>query len=829
MRLAHQLKAVGVGAFPCAVNYNYSKQKWEKHPLTVNREAWTTTAQRPLDDPAVQWGACKVLGIPVPAGVVIVDLDTYLPGCTTETADTLFGGQIPWAQALLQTTISGGSHYAFRLPVWGVKQGNNIGGPGSGVDTRVAGKGFICSGEGYESADGFGLMRLAYPESLPVLPDVCRTLLEIETFNPPERAPLPDDSDRDVNIIRGALAHVDPTERDTWRDIGFALKHYFHDNEDVGFEVWDLWSSGEYSPGGCPAGYTAETQHSQWSGFRAVREGATITVGTLFHMALRGGWVPPAQFDTSTAFGEGAVSVETFNALVIRIMEEGADSRKTEELMAAITTSGCNEVQALLLRNELKAVMRSAKILDKDLAAVIDRAITPQIHMVSSGVYGKNHTENAHLFLQANYSDDVLIRCDEIWYIYDGKSWVEIDDNLITHQLTVAMSPSLPQSGVVSGTYQILAGTAYRGGVKMNEGMPSVVLFQNGVLDLFSGNLMVHDKRYLTTKILPHNFNPNAQAPNWGLFLNEVFEGDQERIALLQEWCGYMLSPSYQYQKIMLFIGPRRSGKGTIGKILEQIVGTQNYSGASLESFADDDFMDSLRGKTVAFSGDTAKNINRSKVERVIERVKKISGGDVVDFGRKYKSRMSCVLPTRIILAANHIPRLFDDSEALSHRMLVLPFEVSYADKEDPYLINTLSTEIEGVTLWSLQGLARLNNNQRFTAPVASFNEMEFIAEAYSPMRGFIDACCVLGGENNKISSKDLYELYRAWALSEQEAHILSRKVFVSTFKDASRGRGCRYGPQRVGDDIFRGFSGVSVGVETPSATASAFQPKVVK
>lgn len=829
MILAQQLGATGLGVFPCAVNYNYTKKKWEKHPLTVNRESWAETAARPLADPAVQWGGVTVLGLPVPSGVVIIDLDTYRPGCSTETADTIFGAPLPWAEALIQTTISGGSHYAFRLPEWQVRQGSNIGGPGSGIDTRVAGKGFICTGEGYAPANTFGVLRLTQPESLPVLPDHCRALLEQPAGEQPERTELPVGGDRDIDVVRQALNHIDPTERDTWRDVGFALKHYFHDDEGTGFALWDAWSCGEFWADGCPAGYAAETQPSQWSGFRAVREGATITVGTLFHMAVRGGWAPPARFDVAAAFGTGAAPVKTFNPLVTRILEEGADSRKTEELLSAIVTSGCNEVQALLLRNELKAVMRSAKILDKDLAAAIDRKVTPQIRTVASGAYGKNHTENAQLFLAANYPDGVLIRCDEIWYAYDGKSWVEREDATVLHQLTKAMEPSLPQSGAISGTCQVLANIVYRTDVKMNEDGPGVVLFQNGVLDLYSGHLLPHDKRYLTTKILPYDYRLGAQAPNWQLFLNDIFEGDGERIALLQEWFGYMLSPSYQYQKIMLLIGPRRAGKGTIGALIEAIAGAQNYSGASLESFADDDFLDSLRGKTVAFSGDTAKRISRGKVERVIERIKMISGGDAVDFGRKYKGRMSCRLPTRIMLSANHVPQLFDDSEALAHRMLVLPFEVSFADREDPYLINTLMAEIEGIALWALQGLARLNTNQRFTIPAASRVEMDFIAESYSPIKVFVDACCVLGG-NGKTSATDLYEVYRAWALAEQEPHIMARKTFISVFKDATRGRGCRYGTPRDGDKVFRGFTGLTASSQAvPPATAGAFTPTAVR
>ena len=827
MQLAQQLKAVGLDVFPCAVAFDYAKHKWNKHPLTVNRESWAATAVRPIDDPAVQWNGTTVLGLPVPDGVVIIDLDTYVPGCSTESADQIFGAQLPWAEALVQTTISGGSHYAFRLPEWAVRQGSNIGGPGSGIDTRVAGKGFICSGEGYNPAGSFGVMRLAYPDSLPVLPEACRPLLEQPVAETPQRAELPDEDDREVETVRKALIHIDPTERDTWRDVGFALKHYFHDDESTGFALWDAWSAGEFWADGCPVGYTPETQQTQWSGFRAVRDGATITIGSLFHMALRGGWVPPAQFDTSLAFGTGAAPVEAFSALVDRVLEEGADSRKTEELLAAITSSGCNEVQALLLRNELKAVMRSAKLLDKDLASVIDKKTTPA-PLVAPGLYAKNHTENAHLFLRNSYPDGTLMRWNENWFAFDGKSWVEIDDDAMKHQITMAMASSFPQSADIDGTAKVLGGTVYRAGVEMNADGASVILYQNGVLDLFTGNLLPHNKQYLTTKIMPYNYQPGAQAPNWVRFLNEIFEGDQDRIALLQEWLGYMLSPSYQYQKIMLLIGPRRAGKGTIGQILRHLVGELNYTGASLESFADDDFLDSLRGKTVAFSGDTAKHVSRNKIERVIERVKKISGGDAVDFGRKYKGRMSCQLPTRIVLSANHIPRLFDDSEALAHRMLVLPFEVSYANRENPYLLNTLLAEMEGIAIWALQGLARLNHNQRFTVPELSKDEMEFIAETYSPLRGFIDSCCTLGNPDHKIHGKDLYAVYRAWALEEQEAHVMSLKTFISTFKDAASGRGVRHGPQRIDDKVAKGFRGVSVNTPVP-ATASAFKPEVVK
>lgn len=832
MKLANELKAAGLPVFPCAVSYDEQRGKWSKRPLTVDREPWARTALRSVDDARVRWDGCKVLGVPVPAGVCILDLDTYVEGCSVEAISELFGCAIPWAEAALQTTIGGGAHYAFRCPEgWEVRQGQEI---ATGFDTRVSGLGFICCGEGYTPSNTFGVLRLLAPESLPVLPDGCRELLERKAHTPAEPAPLPRSDDRDTEALIAALHHVSPEKRDVWRNTGFALKHHFHDDDATGFALWDAWSRGAYTESQeVPEGYTRgeHMQRDQWDGFHVSRaDGATITIGSVFHAAMRGGWRPPAKFDASAAFGAGAVGADAFSALVDRILEDGADSRNVEGILTAITNSGCNDMQALLLRAELKSVMKGAQLLDKDMAGIIDKATAPaggSLMTAHAGMYNKNHTENAEIFIAAHYAEGKLIRSNQIWYVYDGKSWVEVDDDAIDAQLTRAMQSSRPQKSTVNGTYQTMCSLGYRNDVRMNEDRLSVVLFQNGALDLYSGELLPHSQTYATTKIVPYEYAPQREAPTWLAFLNDVFESDPQRVALLQEWFGYMLSPTYQYHKIMLLLGAPRSGKGTIGHIIKALVGKQNYSGCALSSFAKDDFLDSMRNVTVAFSGDTAKKVHVNVAETVAENMKKISGNDAVDFARKYKSRLSCVLPCRITLAANHVPRLFDDSGALAGRLLVLPFEVSFANREDPALLGKLLAEVEGIAVWALQGLARLNANRCFTSPDASEGDVQLIAESYSPLRQFIDARCLLGTEN-AISCADLHDEYRAWAVQECEAHILSRKMFVSAFKDATRGKGCKYGSHRNGDGVFRGFKGVTVLAPGEPTTAGAFKPSIV-
>ena len=284
---------------------------------------------------------------------MVIDLDTYKGDCDPS---ALGIDSTTWSRAHIQNTVSGGQHYAFRLPAWRVRQGSDLCGPG--IDTRVAGLGFICSGEGYTpSADGVGVVKLAYPGALPVLPESTRAVFENVAPTAPTR-PTSRLATKTTENVRAALAHVDPTERDTWRNIGFALKHHYHDDEHTGYTLWDEWSAGAYWSAGAPASYNAESQPGQWASFQAIREGATITVGSLFHAAVAAGWVPPARFDVSQAFGDGPVNVAGFEALSTRILEEGVNPAAAPELMQAIQGSGLNEVQVLLLRNQLKALLK---------------------------------------------------------------------------------------------------------------------------------------------------------------------------------------------------------------------------------------------------------------------------------------------------------------------------------------------------------------------------------------------------------------------------------------------------------------------------------------
>lgn len=448
MQLAEQLRAIGLPTFPCWVRHNPARGRWDKGPAVPKGESWQLTALRPLGDPLLNWSS-GVVGLPVPAGVVILDLDVY-KGATRQAVETYLGCPLEWDRALVQRTISGGEHYAFRC-AWPVRQGDSLGLPG--FDTRAAGKGFICTGQGYTPV-GFGPFALAYPDTLPALPEAARSVLEKHAPPPPPAHALTETT-TDVDQVIAALRFIDPgCPRAEWVRVGLALRHYFTDEEGDGEALFHRWSAGEFWPAGAPPNYVPEHIPTQWGSFKP--EGAT-TIATLFYRAIQAGWRPPISFNTAAAFGPGAASATVFDQLVDRTRACGGDTKQTPTILEEIRSAGCNALQIALLAAELKNALKDAGVRDAAVGKLIDSLLTTRVvlnHPGSTPKPGSCLDDNTPLHpsmwapMQTKGKDlkpKGTLRNFEIMLDAYG---VSIEFNEIKKQLRIA-GPTVPRRGVL--------------------------------------------------------------------------------------------------------------------------------------------------------------------------------------------------------------------------------------------------------------------------------------------------------------------------------------------------------------------------------------------
>lgn len=244
-----------------------------------------------------------------------------------------------------------------------------------------------------------------------------------------------------------------------------------------------------------------------------------------------------------------------------------------------------------------------------------------------------------------------------------------------------------------------------------------------------------------------------------------LWPDDLESTWLLQEWLGYLLLPDTSQQKIALLVGPKRSGKSTIARVLAQLIGPPNVCSPTLSSLALNFGLQPLLGKTVAVIAD-ARLSGRMDTAVVVERLLSISGEDNQTIDRKHMSQVTGKLPVRFTIISNELPRLNDASGALVGRLLILRFTKSWYGNEDTRLTQRLLAELPGILLWSLRGWARLRDRGHFIQPAASARLVQQMQDLASPVGAFVRECCVLQ-PGACMPMADLYDRYAAWCVAQ--------------------------------------------------------------
>jgi putative DNA primase/helicase len=275
---------------------------------------------------------------------------------------------------------------------------------------------------------------------------------------------------------------------------------------------------------------------------------------------------------------------------------------------------------------------------------------------------------------------------------------------------------------------------------------------------------------------LPVVFDRNQPSPKeWINFLNSIWPDDAQSIQVLQEMCGLLLTPITKFQKIFLLVGPKRSGKGTILRILRALIGPDNIAAPTLDSLAKEFGLQPLIGKLAALIGD-ARLGGQTNVAIVVERLLSISGEDTIGVARKHTTTWVGSLPVRFVLSTNELPRLTDASGAIASRFVVLVMEQSFFGREDLELEAKLLRELPGILNWALAGRRRLLERGYFEQPKSAAEAVEQLNDLGSPIKAFVRDCCKVGPDEVVVID-DLFAAWRTWC-SGDNRHAGAKGTF---------------------------------------------------
>jgi putative DNA primase/helicase len=303
---------------------------------------------------------------------------------------------------------------------------------------------------------------------------------------------------------------------------------------------------------------------------------------------------------------------------------------------------------------------------------------------------------------------------------------------------------------------------AWRGAVTP-WGADVAVPMQNGILARSTRTLHSHSPSLFNLHSLPFPYDPTAPAPErWLAFLDELWPDDEEMIRTLQEWLGYVLAGGTEQQKLFLFVGPKRSGKGTIIRVATALLGPENVAAPTLNSLAQNFGLAPLVGKPLAAISD-ARLGTRSDSLVAVERLLSISGEDTITVDRKYRNHWTGRLPTRFTILTNELPQFTDASGALASRFIIISFRNSFYGRENPRPTEELLAEAPAIFNWALEGLDRLTANGHFVQPAASAAAVQHLEDLASPVSAFLRDQCTLAPEAT-VAKDDLWAAWKIWA-----------------------------------------------------------------
>jgi putative DNA primase/helicase len=289
-----------------------------------------------------------------------------------------------------------------------------------------------------------------------------------------------------------------------------------------------------------------------------------------------------------------------------------------------------------------------------------------------------------------------------------------------------------------------------------------VLACNNGLLHIPTRTLLPGTPAFFTLTGVPFAFDPQAPPPvAWLQFLEELWPQDEASRETLQEWAGYLLTPQTRLQKALMLVGPKRSGKGTIGRVVRRLLGDRNVCGPTLANMGEQFGLSTLIGKSLAVIAD-ARISGRADTAVITERLLSISGEDTLSIPRKYLPDWTGRLPTRFMLLTNELPRIEDASGALASRFIVLTLTQSFLGREDPDLEDRFTPELPGILQWALAGYDRLYARRRFLQPQSAAELIQQFEDLGSPIGAFLRDRCEVGA-GYEVAQATVFAVWKSW------------------------------------------------------------------
>lgn len=282
----------------------------------------------------------------------------------------------------------------------------------------------------------------------------------------------------------------------------------------------------------------------------------------------------------------------------------------------------------------------------------------------------------------------------------------------------------------------------------------------NGYLDLHNLELIEPTPESYNTVKVDIPFNPNCQySERIDEFMKFVSNGDKKVMDQLYEIAGYSLIRRNNFHKFFVLVGGGGTGKSTYCNLIRRMYEPRYVSTVALSQFDQDYHLSTLIGAMVNIDDDASNE----KILKDAGRFKSIAAGQPVLVRPIYSEPLELHCMATIIVCANSMVKIQDDSEGLYRRLLLVELNNRIKNPDRDFDAKITDLDMEYFLYKAAEAIHRVLRTGRFTMEESE----EVLKQKFKVQQSSINKWCQL--EYVTVDTllnkglKMIYQDYKLW------------------------------------------------------------------
>ena len=301
--------------------------------------------------------------------------------------------------------------------------------------------------------------------------------------------------------------------------------------------------------------------------------------------------------------------------------------------------------------------------------------------------------------------------------------------------------------------------------------------FQNGFYDPVKREMIPHNPAYRATNQIPHAYDPDAglngnNIEDWLLFICDT----PEDVRMLCQFSGLCMTRDTRQQKFLILNGEGGTGKSTVIRMIDMMVGSDNISNVSLgqltQRFAAFGLMGKLLNSCADLEIDALSDVST---------LKKCLGEDTLSAEAKGKDAVSFRSYAKLIFSTNELPIVkAEKTNGFYRRLLILTMNRVPTEKKADFF-DQLSADIDDFIHISVKALERLYEDGRITESAGSIEAVKRLRCDSDTVEAFLNEK-VGKDPDGRIKKADLYRDYETFC-QDLGRQSLTKQNFYRSMK----------------------------------------------